>query len=299
MPDKQPEDLLEPGAVEVACPVLRGSGPAMGCSYPTTLRASRLSGRRAVCRNLSGWSLLQPEIWPHSAHRGAWRHDRSVRFCPRGGGYRWQATRAIRPAMRRAAMRRSTGHPNRSARCMTHPVRDRGILPNLLTPLIVQSSLRLSTMVLTAAGLSFIGLGVQPPNPELGTMMSEARGGVEGGAHGCRGGGAAAGGGDMHAGGAGAHRTVQRGAGAAAGVESTDGEASARVVHLRARACGTSGQQRSGAGAAACRDEPEDQRETRSAVGSATKMVLISQFGTWRRKGINPFRACRTLLLSP
>jgi peptide/nickel transport system permease protein len=49
------------------------------------------------------------------------------------------------------------------------------ILPNLLTPLIVQSSLRLSTMVLTAAGLSFIGLGVQPPNPELGTMMSEAR----------------------------------------------------------------------------------------------------------------------------
>lgn len=49
------------------------------------------------------------------------------------------------------------------------------IVPNLMTPLIVQSTLRLSTMVLTAAGLSFIGLGVQPPNPELGTMMSEAR----------------------------------------------------------------------------------------------------------------------------
>jgi peptide/nickel transport system permease protein len=49
------------------------------------------------------------------------------------------------------------------------------IVPNLLTPLIIQSTLRLSTMVLTAAGLSFIGLGVQPPNPELGTMMSEAR----------------------------------------------------------------------------------------------------------------------------
>ncbi|MGI8854778.1 MAG: ABC transporter permease [Thermomicrobiales bacterium] len=49
------------------------------------------------------------------------------------------------------------------------------IVPNLLTSLIIQSTLRLSTMVLTAAGLSFIGLGVQPPNPELGTMMSEAR----------------------------------------------------------------------------------------------------------------------------
>lgn len=49
------------------------------------------------------------------------------------------------------------------------------VVPNLLTPLIVQSTLRLSTMVLTAAGLSFIGLGVQPPNAELGTMMSDAR----------------------------------------------------------------------------------------------------------------------------
>ncbi len=49
------------------------------------------------------------------------------------------------------------------------------ILPNLVTPLIVQSTLRLSTMVLTAAGLSFIGLGVQPPFPEWGTMMSQAR----------------------------------------------------------------------------------------------------------------------------
>ncbi len=49
------------------------------------------------------------------------------------------------------------------------------IVPNLLTPLIVQSTLRLSTMILTAAGLSFIGLGVQPPAPEWGTMMSEAR----------------------------------------------------------------------------------------------------------------------------
>ena len=49
------------------------------------------------------------------------------------------------------------------------------ILPNLVTPLIVLSTLRLSTMVLTVAGLSFIGLGVQPPFPEWGAMMNEAR----------------------------------------------------------------------------------------------------------------------------
>lgn len=49
------------------------------------------------------------------------------------------------------------------------------ILPNLVTPLVVMATLRLSTMVLTAAGLSFIGLGVQPPSPEWGMMMSQAR----------------------------------------------------------------------------------------------------------------------------
>ena len=38
---------------------------------------------------------------------------------------------------------------------------------------------------------------------------------------------------------------------------------------------------------------------TRSTVGSETKMTLASLFGTWRRRGINPFLACRALLLSP
>jgi len=38
---------------------------------------------------------------------------------------------------------------------------------------------------------------------------------------------------------------------------------------------------------------------TRSAAGSATKMTLASLFGTWRRTGSNPFRACRALLVSP
>jgi len=38
---------------------------------------------------------------------------------------------------------------------------------------------------------------------------------------------------------------------------------------------------------------------TRSTAGSETKMTLVSLFGTWRRRGINPFTACRVLLLSP
>jgi transposase len=38
---------------------------------------------------------------------------------------------------------------------------------------------------------------------------------------------------------------------------------------------------------------------TRSAVGSETKMALASLFGTWRRRDINPFTACRALLVSP
>jgi len=38
---------------------------------------------------------------------------------------------------------------------------------------------------------------------------------------------------------------------------------------------------------------------TRSTTGSATKMTLASLFGTWRLRGINPFLACRALLISP
>jgi peptide/nickel transport system permease protein len=49
------------------------------------------------------------------------------------------------------------------------------IFPNSLTPLIVQSTLDIGSAVLTAAALSFIGLGAQPPTPEWGAMLSEAR----------------------------------------------------------------------------------------------------------------------------
>jgi peptide/nickel transport system permease protein len=51
----------------------------------------------------------------------------------------------------------------------------RHILPNTLAPLIVQASLALSWALLTEAGLSFLGLGTQPPMPSWGVMLSESR----------------------------------------------------------------------------------------------------------------------------
>lgn len=49
------------------------------------------------------------------------------------------------------------------------------VLPNCLAPLIVQASLGFSSAILEAAGLGFLGLGVQAPTPEWGTMLSSAR----------------------------------------------------------------------------------------------------------------------------
>lgn len=49
------------------------------------------------------------------------------------------------------------------------------ILPNTLAPIIVQISLRLGENILSIAGLSFIGLGVQPPTPEWGNILSSGR----------------------------------------------------------------------------------------------------------------------------
>ena len=49
------------------------------------------------------------------------------------------------------------------------------ILPNCVAPLIVQISLSLATAILDAAGLSFLGLGAQPPTPEWGAMLNGGR----------------------------------------------------------------------------------------------------------------------------
>lgn len=49
------------------------------------------------------------------------------------------------------------------------------ILPNCLSPLIVQATLGIGAAILETAGLSFLGLGAQPPIPEWGTMLSQAK----------------------------------------------------------------------------------------------------------------------------
>ena len=49
------------------------------------------------------------------------------------------------------------------------------VLPNCLSPIIVQAALSFSTAILDAAALGFLGMGAQPPTPEWGTMLAEAR----------------------------------------------------------------------------------------------------------------------------
>lgn len=49
------------------------------------------------------------------------------------------------------------------------------ILPNSLSPMIVQATLGIAFAILTAAGMSFMGLGIQPPTPEWGAMISTAK----------------------------------------------------------------------------------------------------------------------------
>ena len=49
------------------------------------------------------------------------------------------------------------------------------VLPNCMAPLIVQGTLGFSNAILDAAALGFLGLGAQPPTPEWGTMLADAR----------------------------------------------------------------------------------------------------------------------------
>jgi len=51
----------------------------------------------------------------------------------------------------------------------------RHLLPNALAPLLVQATLDMGAVILTAAGLSFIGFGAQPPTPEWGVMVSDGQ----------------------------------------------------------------------------------------------------------------------------
>lgn len=51
----------------------------------------------------------------------------------------------------------------------------RHILPNCVGPIIVQATINVGTAILSAAALSFLGVGVQPPTPEWGAMLSKSR----------------------------------------------------------------------------------------------------------------------------
>ena len=54
----------------------------------------------------------------------------------------------------------------------------RHILPACLSPLLAQGTLGVGTAILEAAGLSFLGLGAQPPTPEWGAMLGQGRGAI-------------------------------------------------------------------------------------------------------------------------
>jgi peptide/nickel transport system permease protein len=59
--------------------------------------------------------------------------------------------------------------------CPSTRIMFRHILPNVIAPVIVLSTLRFGIAILSAAGLSFLGLGAQPPTPEWGLMVSMGR----------------------------------------------------------------------------------------------------------------------------
>ena len=51
----------------------------------------------------------------------------------------------------------------------------RHILPGTVSPIVVYGTMRIGTSIITAASLSFLGMGAQPPTPEWGAMLNEAR----------------------------------------------------------------------------------------------------------------------------
>jgi peptide/nickel transport system permease protein len=59
--------------------------------------------------------------------------------------------------------------------CSNLTIMLRHVLPNVIAPVVVLSTLSMGTAILSAATLSFLGMGVQPPTPEWGNMVSEGR----------------------------------------------------------------------------------------------------------------------------
>jgi peptide/nickel transport system permease protein len=63
---------------------------------------------------------------------------------------------------------RACGTPN-------HWIILKHIIPNAIGPIIVQSTMAVGIMILNAAGISYLGMGIQPPTPEWGAMLNEAK----------------------------------------------------------------------------------------------------------------------------
>ena len=62
-----------------------------------------------------------------------------------------------------------------SISCSKFRIITRYVLPNALSPVIVKATMSVAQTILTAASLSYVGLGVQPPTPEWGAMLSAGR----------------------------------------------------------------------------------------------------------------------------
>jgi peptide/nickel transport system permease protein len=65
-----------------------------------------------------------------------------------------------------------------AARCLGAPDRRlilRHVLPNVLPPVVVLATLEMGGIILAISGLSFLGLGAQPPTPEWGAMLNDGR----------------------------------------------------------------------------------------------------------------------------
>lgn len=68
----------------------------------------------------------------------------------------------------------------RAIGCTTKRIIFNHVIPNSLAPVIVQVTMHIATTILTIAGLSFLGLGISPPTPEWGSMLSAGRAYIRG-----------------------------------------------------------------------------------------------------------------------
>jgi ABC-type dipeptide/oligopeptide/nickel transport system permease subunit len=83
-------------------------------------------------------------------------------------------TRIVRGAVL-VVMQEQYVESSRAVGARPHRIMFRYLLPNIAAPLIVQTTLSLSGAILAEAGLSFLGLGTQPPDPSWGEMLGDGR----------------------------------------------------------------------------------------------------------------------------